>query len=254
MAILNLLGYLSIDVQFYFIIYIRIAIVIFILPAIGSQFLSSVILKNVIILMIIMVIWPLVYKDYSSEINLIVIIAKEILIGIILALSLSIPFWIVEAFGEFLDNQRGASMSENIDPVNGHQVSILSGFFNFTFSAMFYACHGIILLITSLIQSYQLFPIGSKWPAFNPYLIGEIISIIMRNSIIIAGPVLITLMLSEILLGVFAKYCSQLNPFSLSMSVKSVIAIIIFYIYGFHAMSEKALPLFSINLFHHITS
>ena len=46
-------------------------------------------------------------------------------------------------------------------------------------------------------------------------------------SLLFCMPVLIILFISEVSLGILALYNSQLNPFSLSLSIKSIIAFLL---------------------------
>ena len=48
---------------------------------------------------------------------------KEAIIGFLLGFFASIPFWVAENIGNFIDNQRGATMGEVYSPLSGAQVS-----------------------------------------------------------------------------------------------------------------------------------
>lgn len=119
------------------IVYARLAIVFYMLPVLGERVLSNLIIKNTIISLTIIGLWPCFETVLSPEQGWLIIIIKECIIGLILAFTLCMPFWVVIGLGEILDNQRGATISDSIDPVNGVQSSILSGFLNFAFGAIF---------------------------------------------------------------------------------------------------------------------
>ncbi|WP_291968327.1 flagellar biosynthetic protein FliR [Candidatus Symbiopectobacterium sp.] len=109
---------------------------------------------------------------------------------------------------------------------------------------MFFAQGGMRLLVDVLAASYRVLPKGSELSEMNINETGQLLLMLMQGSIMPAAPVLIVMMLSEVLLGVFSRYCPQLNPFSLSLTIKSVIAFSVFLLYGFHSFTEKPLPLF----------
>ncbi len=230
-------------------IYIRIAIVFFMLPVLGEKVLSNLIVKNVIVTLIILGLWPCFQNIINPEQGWIMIIISESIVGIMLAFSLCVPFWVVIGIGEILDNQRGATISDSIDPVNGVQSSILSSFLNFSFGAIFFTSGGMKRLIEIVVQSYQLFPIGQSLNNIHFEYVGDLLILMIKSSILLSSPVMIVLMISELLLGVFARYCPQLNPFSLSLTIKSFIAFSIFIFYGFNALTEKPLHLFSVSYF-----
>lgn len=230
-------------------VYARLAIVFYMLPVLGERVLSNLIIKNTIISLTIIGLWPCFETILDSEQGWLIILIKESIIGLILAFTLCMPFWIVIGLGEILDNQRGATISDSIDPVNGVQSSILSGFLNFAFGAIFFANGGMRLLMEVMAQSYQMLPRGSSLEGVHWEQAGHLLVVLMQNSILLAAPVMLVMMVAEMLLGVFARYCPQLNPFSLSLTIKSFIAFAIFLFYGFHSLSEKPLQMFSLSGF-----
>lgn len=231
--------------------YARVAIVFYLLPVLGERILSNLIVKNTIIGLVIIGLWPCFAQVLNPEQGWFILLVKECVIGLILAMTLCIPFWIVINLGEILDNQRGATISDSIDPVNGVQSSTLSGFLNFAFGAIFFASGGMSSLMEVLVQSYQVFPRGDNLVSFRWEEVGHLLMVLAEGSIMLAAPVMIVMMVAEILLGVFARFCPQLNPFSLSLTMKSFIAFIVFLFYGFKAISEKPLQLFAITFFQH---
>lgn len=229
--------------------YARVAIVFYLLPVLGERVLANLIVKNTIIGLVIIGLWPCFNQVINPEQGWFILLVKECVIGLILAMTLCVPFWIVINLGEILDNQRGATISDSIDPVNGVQSSTLSGFLNFAFGAIFFASGGMSSLMEVLVQSYQVFPTGDNLVDFRWGAAGHLLMVLAEGSIMLAAPVMIVMMVAEILLGVFARFCPQLNPFSLSLTIKSFIAFIVFLFYGFKAISQKPLQLFSVTFF-----
>ena len=226
--------------------YARVAVIFYILPVLGERVLSGLIIKNILISLTIIGLWPYFQEVISPEQGWFILLVQEFVVGLLLALTLCVPFWIAISVGELLDNQRGATLSDSIDPVNGGQSSILSGFMNFAFGALFFASNGVQFILESMIESYKLFPRGGDLLSFHWQELGFFLMIMVKNSIMLAAPVLIVMMIAELLLGIFARYCPQLNPFSLSLTVKSFIAFIVFLLYGFNSLFDKPLQIFSI--------
>lgn len=236
----------------FMLVYARLAIVFYMLPVLGERVLSNLTVKNSIIALVIIGLWPCADTTMSSAEEGGFSVIKEVAVGLILAITICLPFWIVIALGEILDNQRGATMSDNIDPVNGSQNSILSSFFNFTFGSIFFASNGMQQLMGVIVQSYHVFPRGGNFVHMHMEQVGQLLVILVKSSLILSAPAILVMMISEVLLGVFARYCPQLNPFSLSMTVKSSIAFIIFLLYGFQSLSEKSFHIITISAFKQI--
>lgn len=249
MLFTNLYLYFQSNVMTLMFAYARMAIVFYMLPILGERVLANLIVKNTVIFLVIIGLWPCVEASPVTDSGGGIVLVKELVVGLVLAVTLCLPFWMVIALGELIDNQRGATISDSIDPVHGVQGSILSGFFNFAFGAIFFAQGGMRLLVDLLAASYRVLPKGSELTEMNINETGQLLLILMQGSIMLAAPVLIVMMLSEVLLGVFSRYCPQLNPFSLSLTIKSVLAFSVFLLYGFHTFTEKPLPLFSLQAF-----
>ncbi|EDT6893110.1 TPA: type III secretion system export apparatus subunit SctT [Salmonella enterica subsp. enterica serovar Frintrop] len=233
----------------FFIVYARVSVLFFLLPVFGSRILSNIIVKNVVITLAIIGLWPIINFSLIDKQHKILILCNEVVIGLVLALITCIPFWIVSSVGELIDNQRGATISDSIDPLHGIQSSILSGFLTFFYAALFFCLGGGKLVITILSDSYNLLPVGAGINKINFTGAGLILDNLVKVSIILASPVMIIMMLSEILLGVLSKYCPQLNPFSLSLTIKSILAFCIFIFYGLFSITQKH---FNVTTFEYI--
>lgn len=238
----------------YAVAYARLAIVFYFLPILGDRILSNFIVKNSIISLVIIGLWPCYEYDIVPEQGMISVLVKECFMGLLLATVLCVPFWIVMALGDILDNQRGATINDIFDPLSGGQNSVLSAFFNFAFGMIFFSSNGMQLLINVLMKSYQFLPQGYDISGVNWSRAGKLLVELVQCSIMLAAPVIIVLLVTEILLGVFSRYCPQLNAFSLSLTLKSFITFIIFLLYGLNALVDQPLQYFSINYLYFFSS
>lgn len=238
----------------FFLVYARVAVIFFILPVFGSRILSNVLAKNAIITLTIIGLWPIFDFSLIEPHSKIFLICNETLIGAGLALIACIPFWVVSTIGELVDNQRGATISDSIDPIHGIQSSVFSGMLTFFYGALFFSMGGGITIITILSNSYALLPIGTGLSKIHWAEAGLLLDDLIKAGIILASPVMMILMLSEILLGILSKYCPQLNPFSLSLTLKSVLAFSLFLLYGFYAIEQKHFNIYTFNTIKYFLS
>ena len=63
---------------------------------------------------------------------------KEAFVGFLIGFFAAVPFWIAENVGNFIDNQRGATMGEVYSPLSGTQVSTFGIFFTQIASTTFF--------------------------------------------------------------------------------------------------------------------
>ena len=168
---------------------------------------------------------------------------KEALIGFLIGFFAAIPFWIAENVGNFIDNQRGATMGEVYSPLNGSQVSTTGIFFTQIVSTLFFVGGAVLIFLGALYESYFVWPVFSEIPSnaegffgltFLPGVPAEILGSLdgmLRTTVVISAPAIIVMFLATIGLGLVNRTAPQLNVFFLSMPVKSALGIAMLVVY-----------------------
>lgn len=148
--------------------------------------------------------------------------ASEFIIGIIIGFVGFIYFTTLYLAGTIIDTQIGFGMVNVMDPQTNSQVPIIGSFYNIMFILIFIAVNGHHFFIRILIHSYRLLPIG-RGIAFNEDLISHI-TLIMTEIFIFAvklgAPVLATILIANVLLGILARTMPQMNVFIVGMPLK----------------------------------
>src|SRR5699024_2207216 len=145
---------------------------------------------------------------------------SELIIGLVIGLLLATPFWIASAFGEFVDNQRGASIGDTINRTTGIESSEFASLTGLFCMASFLATGGLVVLMSTIKESYDVFPIGYINKNIRYDFIGHWLNDMVKVAIILVSPVLIIMLLREFALGVYSLLWPQLNAFSLSPCIK----------------------------------
>lgn len=169
-----------------------------------------------------------------STAQIILICAKEALIGFLIGFIIAIPVWAFETMGAYIDNQRGASIAQTLNPLTGHDSSPLGDLFSQTIVVLLFVSGGFILIIAAIQDSYSLWPVFSMLPDFDattPQFLLSQLDRLMRLAIIMSAPVMFAMFLAEIGLAIVSRFVPQLQVFFLAMPIKSAIAIFIFAIY-----------------------
>ncbi len=232
--------------------YVRIGPVFYLLPFFNDRFLSGLVFKNVLIYSVIIGMWPLIAPTplVLENTTILMLISGELFTGLVLAFVICVPFWVASNIGELIDNQRGATISDTIDPSNGVETSILGAFVNFFCSVIFLIYDGMLMLLEALAASYQHIPFGTIMTHFNWYAMGEWLNGMVARSLILSSPVLVVMFLCEVALGVYSRFCPQLNAFSLSLTIKSIVAFSVFIIYFTTGLPDELISLFDMNNFY----
>ena len=163
---------------------------------------------------------------------------KEAFIGFLIGFFAAIPFWVAENVGNFIDNQRGATMGEVYSPLNGSQVSTTGIFFTQIVSTVFFVSGAVFLVLGALYKSYSIWPAfpadAASFIAFAPNAPVQILGALdgmLKTTVVISAPVIIVMFLATIGLGFVNRTAPQLNVFFLSMPVKSALGIAMLIVY-----------------------
>lgn len=164
------------------------------------------------------------------------LVFKELIIGFILGLFASIPFYIAQSAGVYIDYMRGSSMLMAQDPSMQTQVSSIGLMFNFYLIALFYAIDGPFIFFNAIETSFRVFPVdvflsAEFFHASNPIwktAIG-VVGHIFRISLQLAAPCLVAILMAEAFLGVANRLAPQVQIAFLGMSLKSLLGLILLW-------------------------
>lgn len=171
-------------------------------------------------------------------------VAREALVGTALGLMMALPYHVFHAVGSLIDTQRGAGTGAMLDPLTGVEATEMANLLQMMAVVTFLLAGGLVPLLGALQQSYAIVPMGAT---FLPDLhsLHRLVDIVLSAALRMAAPVLLLLFLVEILLGVLSRFAQQMNAFSVSLSVKSVLAFAAMLVYLVATMSGQVPGLWS---------
>ena len=161
---------------------------------------------------------------------------RELGIGALLGLVIGIPFWAASAAGDYIDMQRGASMANLVDPGAGGETSV-TGTLLFLCCVMWLIVAGVFIpaIFGPLYASYSVVPVLSpiELPGAERGVEAlRLLSQLARGALVLALPVLVPLLLTEIVIAIGTKYVQQLNGMFIAMSVKQAVYAVLMLVYA----------------------
>lgn len=162
-------------------------------------------------------------------------IIKEAFIGFVIGYLAAIPFWIFEAVGFLVDNQRGASIASTLNPLTGNDSSPLGLMFNQAFIVFFLLSGGFSLLLGTLYDSFTLWSVVQWLPTLQPESVPVMLAQLdrlVRLAVLFASPVLVAMFLAEFGLALVSRFAPQLQVFFMAMPIKSALAMLVLMLYG----------------------
>ncbi|MBU5594973.1 flagellar type III secretion system protein FliR [Amphibacillus sp. MSJ-3] len=173
------------------------------------------------------------------DLMFIVLILKEVLVGLIIGLVATLILTAVQIAGGFIDFQMGFAIANVMDPQTGAQGPIIGQYF-YTFALMFLlAIDGHHLLINGAFYSFELIKLDQFIDFSNPNYIIAVVTMFNQIFLIafqMAIPIVGSLFLVDVALGIIARTVPQLNvfvvgiPLKITVSFFSISIFIVFYI------------------------
>ena len=166
--------------------------------------------------------------------NYILLVLKEAIIGVTIGLVAYMFMTAVQIAGGFIDFEMGFAMANVIDPQTGAQTPLMGQFFNFLILFVLLAINGHHLILDGIYYSYQFVPIDQVFPNFaNDNIIEFLLktfSTVFAIAFQMAAPVVATLFLVTMALGITAKTVPQLNIFVIGFPIKIAVGFLILII------------------------
>lgn len=162
--------------------------------------------------------------------NLVAIIAVEAIIGISLGLTLTIWFSAASMAGNQIATAAGLGFSSLVNPETGGQTPVISIVFDLFLLTIFVSLNGHLIAIDFIIKSNEILELGSRLP--SAALIGagiEATGAMFYAAGLIMLPVVGTLMIVNVAVGVITKSAPQLNLFSFGFPIILLVTFVILF-------------------------
>lgn len=216
----------------------RILAMFLVLPLFNTQLIPGMLrfaVAGALGLVMVPALMPVIAAVELDPMSLLLLILKETFIGFVIGYLAAIPFWIFEAVGFLVDNQRGASIAATLNPLTGNDSSPLGILFNQAFIVFFLISGGFSLLLGTLYDSYTLWSVVQWRPELRPesvpVMLGQLDRLV-RMALLLASPALVAMFLAEFGLALVSRFAPQLQVFFMAMPIKSALAMLVLVLYA----------------------
>lgn len=210
------------------------------LPYLSSGAVPPRMVRVIMALVVLIGLWPVTesVQRPADMLSLGLAVLREAMAGTVLGLMLALPYHVFHALGSLIDTQRGAGVGAMLDPLTGVEATEMANLLQMMSAVVFLVAGGMVPLLAAVQGSYVLLPMGGNFLPDLPSIHG-FVDIVLSAALRMAAPVLLLLFLVEILLGVISRFAQQLNAFSVSLAVKSVLAFAALLVYLMVTMTEQ---------------
>lgn len=155
----------------------------------------------------------------------IIVLIQQILIGASMGFAMRLIFSTFEMAGDLIGLQIGLAFAQFIDPNRGGQTPLLGSFLGVLASLFFLSVDGHLLVISSIVQSFELVPISTNLAVTQPQNIASTGGIMFMLALQISLPVLAAMLICNIVMGLLARAAPQLNIMSIGFAITIVMGL-----------------------------
>ncbi|MBR4341137.1 MAG: flagellar biosynthetic protein FliR [Lachnospiraceae bacterium] len=221
------------QLEFFLVLFIRITGFVYTAPffslknsprsvKVGFSLLLSLIIFNIM---------PYEPLEYGTVVGYAVIIAKNLLAGLLLGFLANVCYQIISLAGHLIDMEIGFSMVNEFDPVTSTQVTVSGTFYEYGVMLVLMVTYLHHYLLDALIDSFKLVPVGDI--TFNPLIYNVGLKYIVDFFVLafrIVLPVFGALLIVNAILAIMAKVAPQMNMFVIGMQLKVLVGLVVMLI------------------------
>lgn len=217
------------QILLFIVIFLRISAILFAAPLFGGKNVP-IMAKIGISFALCICLFPVVSQKITPIVNSVTVIGigiiGEVILGFIIGFSVRLVFTGIQLAGQLAGFQMGMSIANVLDPVSNNQVSMLSQLNYILAFLIFITINAHHLLIRALVESFYLVP-PLEFVFSDP--LTEKLIIFANDMFIIAikigAPIIATLLLTSVTLGLIARTVPQVHIFIVAMPIQILIGL-----------------------------
>jgi flagellar biosynthetic protein FliR len=154
------------------------------------------------------------------------LLVNEALVGLLLGLGVNILFSGIQVAGQIISQMSGLSLGDVFSPGFDEDVSVFSQLLYFLTLSVFVAVGGHRIVIEALLDTFAAAPPGHA--LLGASYVDVLVTIITQSfslGIRAAGPLLVALLLSNLVLGLISRTLPQINVIAVGFGLNAMLAL-----------------------------
>ena len=159
------------------------------------------------------------------------IASQQIAIGVVLGFMMQMTFQALIFGGQVMAYSMGLGFANMMDPTNGVQVPVVAQFWLILAMLAFLMMNGHLVLISAIVDTFTVLPVATD--GLSRAGIWELLSWASRMfaaGVVMAMPVIISLLLINIGMGVVSRAAPQLNVFAIGFPITLLMGFVLIWI------------------------
>jgi flagellar biosynthetic protein FliR len=196
-------------------------------------------LKVLLALSITMVVFPVIDRTgLTAQVlgqDIAWLAAKEVLTGLCLGFMTRLFFFAISVAGNLVATSSGLANGQLFNPALGATTTTVEQFYGALATLLFLSLNGHHYFLTGLVQSFQAIPIsidGTNFALMTSKFkdSGLILKLIVEAGVKMSAPVLITIFIINVVMGIISRAVPQINVLITSAPVNFMATLLIMMI------------------------
>jgi len=219
------------QIQYYLLMFVRVITMLALLPIFGANYIPlqvkaafGLLLTSVLFSVQLAAGLPVFPGEFSLPLFFMLVV-KEALVGLAVGFASSFLFTAVQFAGRMVDTEMGFGFVEVVDPFTEEQTTVLGQLQVILFTILFLAINGHYFLLITIQKSFEIVPMfDAVFPAgkMTDHLTTMTADVFILG-LKLSAPIFVTLLLSELAMGIVARTVPQMNIFFVGLPLKIVI-------------------------------
>lgn len=210
----------------------RIVPVVQLVPYLGGKATPQFV-KTSLSLALAGLVFPVIWsgQEIATGAHLALLVLKEVLVGLTIGFIGALVFEAVRTAGQIIDTARGQNMATALNPMLPDRASVSGDALYLLFVAVFLGSGAHHLLLRVLVRSYIAVPVTEFPPTDHMAEAGLLMARLFGSSfelaLVVALPVVITVLLTDLVLAMVNKAAPQIQVFFMGMPLKAALGIFV---------------------------
>jgi flagellar biosynthetic protein FliR len=254
---LNIFQFNEIEILAFLLVLVRVSVFFALWPVFGvfavpayAKILTSLLVS---ILLFPTIVWQGLTESLASNM-IIVMVIREVFIGLILVYISRLLFFAVNICGQLVSLSIGLSSSEMYNQALDSRASSIEQFQMMIATLVFLAWSGHHIFLTAMVESFTIIPLSVEFiNLVKPETMAVLVQQIMTVGIQLSAPVMAAIFFMNIALGLVGRAVPQINILITSLSANIILGLFILlislpaFIYGFkHFVNTSGVNLFAV--------
>lgn len=160
--------------------------------------------------------------------QLAIAIGGEMAFGLAMGMALSLVFVAVQWAGEMIGQQMGLNLSEVFDPQFGASGSVLGELYFMLTLAVFLLIDGHHAMLHGVRDSFEALPLLTV--GVDRGVFGTVVGLLGGATVLairLAAPMLVTMLIVDLVLGLIGKTMPQMNVMSAGLTLRAVVGMLV---------------------------